>query len=770
MFPNWTFTETDKEHIKQMEDFIPGDLFDSHAHIYKIDNLNLADFNFLNDGPKEVTVKIWHDYLSEKIGRDRIKGGLFCPYFADNCDIQKSNDFLIEQITYSPNYRGLILVSPQSNKEYIDKCLHNKQIIGFKIYNVMGKQKQIQQTSIKSFFPDWLWVIADSLGLVVFLDIVENKTLANEDNRKYIIEKCRKYPNLKLVLKNAAVGFNIENTIKSLNALRGLENIWFDISVICEASAIKVILMEFGPEKLLWGTDFPISEIRGKSVSFGDSFLLLDSHTVKAKKINYKFKPLLVFVEAIKALKDASDDFGLKKEDIRKIFYENALKLIGQKITSNNTQDLYENAKIKIPGGTQLLSKRPELMAPKQWPAYFSEARGCEIWDLDGRHYYDMSTNGIGSCLLGFNDPDIKRAVIRRINLGSMCTLNPPEEVYLADKLIEIHDWADQARFTRTGGEAAAVAIRIARATTDRSIIAICGYHGWHDWYLAANLGESDELRGHLLPGLEPLGVPRELRGTTIAFRYNKKDEFKEILEKYGTKIAAVIMEPCRYNDPEQGFLEYIREETKKHGILLIFDEITIGWRLYFGGAHLKFGVNPDIAIYAKALGNGYPIGAIIGTKEAMEGANSSFISSTYWTEGIGPSAALAVIEKMNKVDVPKHIAIIGDKVMQYWKFFASKHGLPVIVENGYPCLAHFKFDHEFSEELRTLYTQLMLERGFLAGTVIYPTLAHNEEIVDLYGKAIDDVFGNIAYFLSKGIVKEKLKGPVAQSGFKRLT
>jgi len=430
---------------------------------------------------------------------------------------------------------------------------------------------------------------------------------------------------------------------------------------------------------------------------------------------------------------------------------------------------LYQHAKTRIPGGTQLLSKRPEMFAPDQWPAYFDRARGCETWDMDGNHYYDMSTNGIGACLLGFRDPDVTRAVCERIRQGSMCSLNPPEEVELADLLCKIHPWAEQARFTRCGGETAAVAVRIARATTDRSLIAICGYHGWQDWYLAANLGKSDALRGHLLPGLAPLGVPRELRGTTVHFHFNNCGEFQNVMDKYGKRLAAVIMEPCRGFDPEPGFLEYVRKSTKKCGTLLIFDEITIGWRLCFGGAHLKFGVRPDMAIFAKALGNGHPIGAVIGAKKAFVGAHGSFISSTYWTESVGPVAALATLRKMRQLDIPRHIEHIGRLVQNIWEEQGVHHGLPVVV-GGYSCLAHLKFDHPQHNELRTLFVQSMLERGFLAGCQFYPTLAHTESIVALYEKAVAEVFADVALALSQNKVKEKLKGPPAHTGFQRLT
>ncbi len=438
-------------------------------------------------------------------------------------------------------------------------------------------------------------------------------------------------------------------------------------------------------------------------------------------------------------------------------------------MNSKKNTAIYTHAKARIPGGTQLLSKRPEMFAPNQWPAYFDRARGYETWDIDGNHYYDMSTNGIGACLLGFRDPDVTRAVCKRVRQGSMCSLNPPEEVELADMLCKIHPWAEQARFTRCGGETAAVAVRIARATTDRSVVAVCGYHGWHDWYLAANLGNSDPLRGHLLPGLEPLGVPRELRHTTIPFRFNHRAEFKNVINKYGPRLAAVVMEPCRGSDPEPGFLEYVRKATKKCGALLIFDEITIGWRLCFGGAHLKFGICPDMAVFAKALGNGHPIGAVIGTKAAMAGAHRSFISSTYWTESVGPVAALATLRKMRRLNIPAHIERIGRRIQNIWKEQSVRHSLPLVVE-GYPCLAHFKFDHPQHNELRTLFTQGMLKWGFLAGCGFYPTLAHTESIVALYANAVAEVFADIALALSRNNVKAKLKGPPAHSGFQRLT
>ena len=196
------------------------------------------------------------------------------------------------------------------------------------------------------------------------------------------------------------------------------------------------------------------------------------------------------------------------------------------------TYDRYIDAKDRIPGVSNLLSKRPETFAPGYWPCYHSKAKGCEVWDLDNKHYYDFTSSGIGACLLGFANDTVNEAVINRIHNGSMCTQNPIEELELAEKLCEIHPWAEQVRYARSGGEIASVAARIARSTTGRDVVAICGYHGWTDFYIAVNLGETPEQRDHVLSGMSSNGVPEKLRGTTVPFNYGNQAEFDEIISR----------------------------------------------------------------------------------------------------------------------------------------------------------------------------------------------------------------------------------------------
>lgn len=430
---------------------------------------------------------------------------------------------------------------------------------------------------------------------------------------------------------------------------------------------------------------------------------------------------------------------------------------------------LYRRAKRLIPGGTQLLSKRPEMFLPEQWPAYYSRAKGVEVVDIDGVSYVDMSLMGVGACVLGYADRDVDEAVKDAVDRGVMCTLNAPEEVALAELLCELHPWAQMVRYTKGGGEAMAMAIRIARARTKRDRVAFCGYHGWADWYLAANLGADDALDGHLLPGLQPAGVPRGLRGTALPFHYNRLAELKDIVDRHRSELAAIVLEPQRGQEPVPGFLEAVRDIATESGAVLIFDEITTGFRMACGGIHLRLGVNPDIAVFAKAMANGYPMAAVIGRSNVMEAAQSTFISSTNWTERIGPAAALATIRKYQRERVWAHLIHIGNLVKTGWSKAADQVGLPLSTD-GLPSLAHFRFDHAEAMPLNTLFTQVMLQKGYLASDQFKPSFAHGAEHISEYLAAVTDAFMVLAEALAWGDLHSRLHGPVAQRGFVRLT
>lgn len=413
-----------------------------------------------------------------------------------------------------------------------------------------------------------------------------------------------------------------------------------------------------------------------------------------------------------------------------------------------------------------LLSKRAEMFLPDQWPVYFSRAKGCRVWDLDGREYIDMSIMGIGTNILGYGHPEVDEAVCQTIAAGNMSTLNCPEEVYLAERLVELHPWAEMVRLARSGGEANAIAIRIARAASGRDKVAVCGYHGWHDWYLAANLGDEQNLAGHLLPGLEPKGVPQNLRGSVLPFRYNKFDELEALVRDHD--IGVIKMEVSRNMGPVDGFLEKVRKLATDKGIVLVFDECTSGFRQTFGGLHKLYGVEPDMAMFGKALGNGYAITAIIGKRAIMEAAQSTFISSTFWTERIGPTAALKTLEVMEREKSWEFITQTGRSIGDHWQILADKHELPIQI-SGLPSMIGFNFTVPDMLKYKTLLTQEMLKQGFLAATSVYVCTEHTQPEIDQYFSVLDPLFALIKECEMGRPIDSLLNGPVCHAGFRRL-
>jgi glutamate-1-semialdehyde 2,1-aminomutase len=433
----------------------------------------------------------------------------------------------------------------------------------------------------------------------------------------------------------------------------------------------------------------------------------------------------------------------------------------------NKGQKLWQRAKKVIPGGNMLLSKRAEMFLPDQWPAYFSKSKGCTVWDLDNTAYTDMSIMGIGTNILGYGHVEVDNAVRSTIDSGNMSTFNCPEEVYLAEKLVEINPWADMVKFARSGGEANAIAIRIARAACGKDKVAICGYHGWHDWYLAANLGDEKNLAGHLIPGLQPNGVPSNLRGTVFPFNYNNYEELLSIVER--EDIGVIKMEVSRNHGPEDGFLNKVRNLATQKGIVLIFDECTSGFRQTYGGLHKMFGVEPDIAMFGKAMGNGYAITAIVGKRSVMEAAQTSFISSTFWTERIGPTAALKTLEVMERIRSWETITKTGNTIKKKWQELADLHNLKIDI-TGLPALCSFSFQSDNALAYKTFITQEMLLKGYIAGTSVYVSTEHTPEIVNTFFEFLDPIFSKISKCDSgQDDILKLLKGPICHSGFKRL-
>lgn len=754
---------------RRLRHWMPPDGFDAHAHLYDLRHLH-PDAPRDAFGPSSaVGFEVYRRCCSAWMGDRAPADGVFFAFPAKQVDFAAANAFLHREVRDRPGSRGLLLIGPHHDPGAIERQVVDERWAGFKVYHVYAAGNDTFRAPCEAYLPEWSWELADRHGLAIMLHIVLDRALADPRNETYLVEHLRRYPHARLVLAHAGRGFCAAHTFDAVETLRTFDNVWFDTSAICEPLPFEAILRTFGPRRLMFGTDFPVSSMRARPVSLGDGFWWMYDTEIDWKNWSLG-RPRPCGLESLIALQHACRATRLRDGDVERIFRDNARELLGlQRPTATKTQQLYDEAKRLIPGATQLLSKRAEMYAPNRWPAYYAEARGCRVVDLDGREYLDFATSGIGSCLLGYAHPEVTAAVVRRVELGSMSTLNSPEEVELARRLIGLHPWAEAARFARSGGEALAVATRIARASTGRDVIAVCGYHGWSDWYLAANLGDDRSLDGHLLPGLQPAGVPRGLRGTVVTFPYNQIDALKQIVVDHGANLAAVVMEPTRNVDPLPGFPADVRTLCDAAGARLVFDEVTAGFRFGRGGAHLQYGVAPDLAVFAKALGNGHPIAAVIGRKAVMDAAQSSFISSTYWTEGVGPTAALSVLDVLTRHDVPRHIATIGARFRDGCADLARRHRVPLQL-GGHPALTYVSFDHPDGAALLTLLTVRMLERGFLAAGGFYPSLAHEPRHVEAFLAAAAPVFAELREALERGDAVQRLGGAVKHSGFARLT
>ncbi|MEJ1972440.1 MAG: aminotransferase class III-fold pyridoxal phosphate-dependent enzyme [Lacunisphaera sp.] len=632
--------------------FLPAEVYDIHAHPYHPGHFAPGKLKFLEGtGPLGCTEH--RAALRRYMSSSTIHGLYFgIPDRSDNRPAM--NAWLGEEVRTNGTAlsRALMVVSPADNQAEVAAALRSGRFCGVKVYHCYSDRPDTMNATVEEFAPEWIWELLHEVRGILMLHIVRDGAMDDQTNQQSLRRLCRAYPRAQLVLAHIARSFSYRNARAGLRALADLDNAVVDTSAICDSEAFHAALEILGPRRMLWGSDFPVSELRGRCVTTGQLFFWLHPECLRPD-----YQPptsdgmTLVGIESLLSLREACEDAGLNQGDIEDIFCRNALRTLAPHLPAAVNPPavtgpaLWQRARAVISGGTGLLSKRAEQFDAIRWPSYFSRCSGCEIWDLNGRRYIDF-VGGVGAVLLGYADQDVTAAVRRRLSLGTYCSLLNPQEVELAETLLALHPWAGKVRYARGGGEAMAMSVRIARAATGRSGVAFCGYHGWHDWYLAANLGETDALNGHLLPGLEPRGVPRELRGTSVPFRYNDLASLEAALATLGGNLAAVVMEPMRSQLPQDDFIRKVAERCHAAGAVFVADEVTSGLRYGYPGALARLGIEPDLAVYAKAMSNGFPFGTVIGRDEIMQAADASFISSSYWTDGVGSAAALAVLEK----------------------------------------------------------------------------------------------------------------------------
>jgi glutamate-1-semialdehyde 2,1-aminomutase len=430
----------------------------------------------------------------------------------------------------------------------------------------------------------------------------------------------------------------------------------------------------------------------------------------------------------------------------------------------------YARAEKLIPGATQLISRRPARMAFGVSPIYADHAKGSHFWDVDGNEYIDW-ISGILAIILGYADEVVDNAVKEQIGKGVTFSINHELELELAEELIRTIPSAEMVRYAKGGGDACTIAVRIARGTTGRDKVLFCGYHGWHDWYIAANLLKDASLDEHLFPGIDPTGVPKALAGTIFPFRYGDLDMLEQRLEEHKGEVACIIMEPLRSELPPEGFLEGVRQLADRYGVVLIFDEVSCGFRIALGGAQEYLGVTPDLSVFAKAISNGYSMGAVVGKRDVMEPASRMFVSSTYWSDTIGIVAALTTIRELRRRGAVEHFFRAGRTIKQGLDEAILDTGIPAHAF-GLDCSPKFQFDIEdpaLHQKVSTLYVQEMCKRGIFSPTYFTLNMAHSEEDIARTLAASKEVLGFIQRALEQGNIDDMLEAELRTDTFRRM-
>jgi glutamate-1-semialdehyde-2,1-aminomutase len=323
--------------------------------------------------------------------------------------------------------------------------------------------------------------------------------------------------------------------------------------------------------------------------------------------------------------------------------------------------ELWKHAEDIIMNGTQLYSKMASVGVKGVSPIFFVKADGVYAWDYEGKKYIDY-TMGLGPCFVGYNNPKVKKAIKKQLEIGSLFSLPNPLEIKAAETLIDIVPCAEMVRFLKTGSEATQAAIRIARAYTGREKIIKGHYHGWHEWCLADSTKSG--------------GIPHVYKDTVFEVKYNDFDAVKKLFEQHKNEIACVIIEPIETELPKDNYLQKLRDITEQNGALLIYDEVVTGFRFALGGAQEYFGVTPDIAVFGKAMGGGLPLSAVAGKKEIMQKVKDKiFVSSTFGGELLSLAAFIAVVDILKTESVYERIFAIGNRIKEDFNKLAQRHG-----------------------------------------------------------------------------------------------
>lgn len=413
-------------------------------------------------------------------------------------------------------------------------------------------------------------------------------------------------------------------------------------------------------------------------------------------------------------------------------------------------------AEHSIPLGSQTFSKSRIAYPKNVAPLFLTKGKGCQVWDADENQYTDF-VSGLLSISLGYGDEDVDNAVIEQLKSGVSFSLPHRLEMEVSELLIDMIPCAEMIRFGKNGSDATSAAIRLARAYTNREHVAVCGYHGWQDWYIGSTTRD--------------LGVPNAVKSLTHSFNYNDLNSLKEIFEQQPERISAVILEPMNTCLPKDNFLQKVKELCLQHGAVLIFDETITGFRFSQGGAQQLFSVEPDLATFGKGMANGYPISAIVGRRDIMMLMEDIFFSGTFGGETLSLAATKATLTKIKKQNVLEHIHAMGTKLLNGLTKLIKKYNAQSWLSlAGHPSWSFLLMTGTggYSQiELKSLFIQEMSERGILLGGGHNLSFAHKDKDIDTLLKAYDEVLLILSDTVKNKDFTQRFRGELLEPVFK---
>ncbi|MBZ0183657.1 MAG: aminotransferase class III-fold pyridoxal phosphate-dependent enzyme [Melioribacteraceae bacterium] len=418
------------------------------------------------------------------------------------------------------------------------------------------------------------------------------------------------------------------------------------------------------------------------------------------------------------------------------------------------SNEYYNRAVGLIPSFTQTLAKGPSQYVNGIAPKYLKKGKGSIVWDVDGNEYLDYNM-AIGPLSLGYSYEKVDNAIKEQLQDGITFSLMHPLEVEVAELIREVIPNAESVRFSKSGADVTSAAIRLARAYTGKNKVLCCGYHGWHDWYIAVTSRN--------------YGIPEEVKNYTFTFNYNDFDSF---LTSVDDDIAAVILEPVVFNKPENNFLHKVAEVCKEKNIVLIFDEMWTGFRMAIGGVQEYFEIKPDLATYSKAVANGMPISILTGKKEIMQLADEDvFFYTTFGGEALSLAAAKATINELKEKNVPSYLEHLGKELKEGLASIIQDLQLSYVKVVGYNWRSMVQFENYNEDSLifKSFVQQEMIKRGVLWSGFHNISFSHTKGQIDYTLDVYKEVLKMLKDAVNKNIVKELLLGEPVKPVFRKV-